>query len=239
MPRRSWAKTRTSKGPTTRHYGPHSLADLHELCTELKAADQREHRFALILLLIVIVTLVKHPRPMMRITWGLFCALAMAVACSSTDHGGQTPDAATGFVCGDGVCAAGEVNNCPQDCGQSASAVCGNGQCETSMGESQTTCPTDCGGGSGQAVCGNGTCESTETSTSCPTDCAGGGSGALNCSDPNTTFGCLLCTQLQMCVSPYDAASCAACGGGGSVCNNDGVCDPGETSAMCPLDNCP
>ena len=25
----------------------------------------------------------------------------------------------------------------------------------------------------------------------------------------------------------------------GTPCNDDGICDPGETAAMCPLDSCP
>ena len=102
--------------------------------------------------------------------------------------------------------------------------VCGNGQCETTLGESATNCQTDCGGGQGS---GSG---------------SGGGNTSLDCNDPNTQIGCLLCTTLQMCTSPYDATSCAACGGGsgGSLpCNFDGVCDPGEDSATCPLDGCP
>lgn len=155
---------------------------------------------------------------MMRINTGIVCVLAAltAGACSSGNGSGPTPDAAP-VVCGDNVCAASEVHSCPQDCGNGGSnhgAVCGNGQCETSMGESQTTCPTDCGGGSNAAVCGNGTCEAGEDATSCPTDCGGGGSGsgALNCSDPNTAFGCAFCSAAMVCTPPYDMASCAACG---------------------------
>jgi hypothetical protein len=129
-------------------------------------------------------------------------------------------------VCGDNVCASSEVTSCPQDCGNGGgnqNAVCGNGQCETSKGESATSCPSDCNTGSGGGS-GSG---------------SGGGGGALNCSDPNTTIGCGLCTVAMLCTPPYDATSCAACGGGLGACNNDGTCDPGETSAMCPLDNCP
>ena len=169
---------------------------------------------------------------MMRINTGIVCVLAaLAVgACSwgnGSGSGSPSPDAShAGAVCGDNVCAASEASTCPQDCGNgggNTQAVCGNGQCETTKGESATSCPSDCGGGGSN------------------TGSNGGGGGALNCSDPNTTIGCLLCTTLQMCTSPYDATSCAACGGGSASlpCNNDGVCDPGETSAQCPLDNCP
>lgn len=123
------------------------------------------------------------------------------------------PDAAP-VVCGDMICAASEVHSCPQDCGNGGNggsnqnAVCGNGVCET--GETATSCSQDCGGSS--PVCGNGTCETGEDATSCPADCGGGGSGALNCSDPNTIIGCGLCSAAMICTAPYDAASCAACG---------------------------
>lgn len=175
---------------------------------------------------------------MMRHKTGIVCvvaALAVAACSWGSGSGSSTPgpDASIGggnVVCGDNVCAASEVNNCPQDCGSGGGgggnqAVCGNGQCETTLGESATSCPSDCGGGQGSGSGG------------------GGGGGQLNCSDPNTQIGCLLCTTLQMCTAPYDAVSCAACGSGsgsGSLpCNFDGVCDPGEDSATCPLDNCP
>ena len=173
---------------------------------------------------------------MMRINSGIFCALttalSLAVACSWGGSGSNTPqpDASTSHaVCGDGTCAASEVNNCPADCGQGSNqgsnqAVCGNGSCETTKGETAQSCPSDCNQGSG----------------------SGSGSSALNCSDPNTTISCLLCTQAMLCTPPYDAISCAACGGGGFgdlLCENmaaDGVCNAGagEDHTTCPSD-CP
>ena len=179
---------------------------------------------------------------MMRINTGIVCVLAAlaAGACSwgnGSGNGSPSADASSnGAVCGDNVCAASEVSSCPQDCGNgggNSQAVCGNGQCETTKGESATSCPSDCGGGGGGSGSGGG-----------------GGGGALNCSDPNTQIGCLLCTTLQMCTAPYDANSCAACGGGGlgsglgsglSLCTGgapDGTCDSMESNATCPQD-CP
>ena len=173
---------------------------------------------------------------MMRTKTGFVCVVAaLAVgACSWGSGSGSStpgPDASFGggnAVCGDNVCASSEVGNCPQDCGNSGSNnpqyVCGNGQCETTLGESAINCSSDCGGGQGS---GSG---------------SGSGNTSLDCNDQATQFGCLLCTLGGMCTPPYDATSCAACGGGsgGSLpCNFDGVCDPGEDSATCPLDGCP
>jgi hypothetical protein len=174
---------------------------------------------------------------MMRINTGIVCVVAaLAVAaCSwgsgSSNSGGPTPDApGTAATCGDNICAASEVNYCPQDCGSGGggnqNAVCGNGQCETTKGESATSCPSDCGGGNGS---GSGSGNGSNT-------------GSLNCSDQNVLLACFACIATNVCTPPEDAVSCQACLGGGlgsGACNNDGVCDTGETSAACPLDNCP
>jgi hypothetical protein len=172
---------------------------------------------------------------MMGTKTGIVCVLAaLAVgACSwgsGSGSGNTAPDASGPAVCGDNICAATEVGFCTQDCGSGGNhggsngsngqqtAVCGNGQCETTLGESATSCPSDCGGNSGSG-------------------------GALNCSDPNTTIGCGLCSVAMVCTPPYDAVSCAACGGGSAAsgCTGglpDSVCDSMENNTTCPFD-CP
>jgi hypothetical protein len=174
---------------------------------------------------------------MMRTKTGfLYVVAALALgACSwGGDSGGSNtqPDASIGggdVVCGDNVCAASEVGSCPQDCGNSGSNnphyVCGNDQCESTLGESATNCPDDCGGGNGSGS-GSGSGSS-------------GGNTTLDCSDPLTTFSCALCTLGGQCSPPYDAVSCAACGTGFGNCTGglpDGTCDANEDSTSCPLD---
>ncbi len=143
------------------------------------------------------------------------CALLFAYACSSGSGNDPQPDAPSAPRCGDGVCAATEVNSCPADCGSSAAAVCGNGTCESSKGETAATCPSDCGQGSGSgsstAVCGNGICEVGENQTSCPSDCGTMmGSGTLDCSDPNILLACIECIATQMCTG-VDEPDCEVC----------------------------
>jgi hypothetical protein len=163
---------------------------------------------------------------MMRINRGLFIVLfgaSVIVACSFGGSQGNdpTPDASTGggAHCGDGTCAASEVNNCPADCGSggpgSGAAVCGNGQCETTKGETSASCPTDCSSqGSG----------------------SGSGSGSGVCpADPNE---CLNCILGMGCPTGLDANGCITCiiGGGGGACNFNFMCDAGEDANTCPTD---
>lgn len=174
---------------------------------------------------------------------GIFLALAVAAAfafsCADSpgtgDDGQQGSNQMTNNVCGDGTCATSEIGYCPTDCGSgnANSAVCGNGQCETTKGESASTCFSDCGG----AGSGSGS----------------GNTSALDCNDQNTQIGCLACQLLSSCTAPYDATSCAACGGGlgsgfgsGSGFGDlgctggaaDGTCDSMEDASTCPSD-CP
>ena len=170
---------------------------------------------------------------MMRTT-GILCALVLA-ACSwgnsDPNGGGHGADAATAPVCGDGVCAASEVNSCMQDCGGNGSnnnnPVCGNGQCETTKGETAKSCPSDC-------MTGNG---------------SGSGSGMGMCpTDPTTCLSCIF--DPTMCPAGLDQNACIQCafgsglgsglgsGMGSGNCNFNLTCDAGETNATCPTD-CP
>jgi hypothetical protein len=108
--------------------------------------------------------------------------------------------------------------------------------CETTKGESASTCFSDCGGN------GNNGSGSGNTSGTCP-------------SDPNACIGCLL--DPSQCPSGLDSNTCLQCvlnGGGlggsglpgGSGLGDlgctggapDGTCDSMEDSTLCPSD-CP
>jgi hypothetical protein len=232
MPRRFSTRIRVWFDRSTRRFAMRSLADLHNLCTARKAVDPSR----VFVLLLIAESRSVPSRPMMRINRGLFIVLfgaSVFVACSFGGSQGNdpTPDASGGggASCGDGTCAASEVNNCPADCGSggngSGSAVCGNGQCETTKGETSASCPTDCssqGSGSGSGS-GSGTCPA----------------------DPNECLGCAF-TGMG-CPTGLDMNSCLTCliGGGGGfgdlLCDGgaaDGTCSAAETHDTCPSD-CP
>ena len=100
---------------------------------------------------------------------------------------------------------------CPQ------TAVCGDGQCSSSAGESCSNCPKDCGNCG--PVCGNAICEPGEACTNCPKDCA--------CP---TTCGNAVCELSENCQScPKDCGTC------GPVCGN-GQCESSETCGNCAGD---
>ena len=113
---------------------------------------------------------------------------------------------------------------------------CGNGLCD--YGETNLTCPVDCGD-----ICGNGVCDNNETCSTCEIDCGACGLGPF-CGDGwcNGNEDCHTCND--------DCGNCPNGGGGGSrrtVVNNsnincgDGVCDLDESCSVCSEDcgNCP
>lgn len=164
----------------------------------------------------------------MRRTVLFVCALfvlGIFSACSGTDSGvgpDLTPETGSGEVdstpdvpegetpprempgpyCGDGACLPDEdCGGCPEDCG----VCCGNGTCDSDLGEECIDCPEDCGD-----CCGDGLCdpEVLETCSSCPWDC-GDCCGDGTC-DTLAGESCLSCT-----------VDCGAC------CGN-GTCTPGH-----------
>lgn len=147
---------------------------------------------------------------MMRSSSGIVCAVAgalsFAVACSwgGASDPSSHPDAGgtAGAVCGDGTCSASEINNCPQDCG-------------TGMHGSNGSNGSGSGSGSNvQGFCGDSVCQATESSTTCPIDCGGGSGsgGALDCSDMNTILACLSCAvDMTTCTADINATTCAPC----------------------------
>ncbi|MBA2539440.1 MAG: hypothetical protein H0V17_07390 [Deltaproteobacteria bacterium] len=140
---------------------------------------------------------------------------AVLSACAGGGDDPPTPDAGTNPntpVCGDGTCAAAEVNVCSQDCGSTATPVCGNGTCEN--GENTGNCASDCN--TGVPVCGDATCDMAggENSTNCPGDC-GGSTGSLDCEAQETLLGCFGCIlDPTTCAAPFTEADCNACFGG-------------------------
>ena len=157
-------------------------------------------------------------------------------------------------VCGDGVCAPGEVcATCPADC---ACDVCGDGSCtgdETCAG-----CPVDCGA---CPACGDGACNGDEDCAGCPDDCGACACGDGACTVGETCTGCPddcaalcacgdgQCDPSESCFSCPDDCGVCACGDGlctvGEGCScpadcpcpcGDGLCEPGETCDGCPAD---
>lgn len=107
------------------------------------------------------------------------------------------------YLCGNGVCdlSFGESNStCAVDC------LCGNNVCDSAQGENHGNCQLDC-------HCGDGACDPNigETLATCPADCTCGNG---KCEPPGETF--------------------FTCGGDCKCGNN--TCDAGESFATCPGD---
>jgi len=176
-------------------------------------------------------------RSMMRNSTGLLCSIAFAVlgACAWGDgSAGPTPpgddEPGSQEVCGDDICAATEVGVCTADCGSNPNnpgsgsgsnptVSCGNFTCEANLGETTSTCPADCGSGSGS------------------------GSSTLDCNDQNTQIACIACIAGLGCtgVNATDCQTCLGGGGGLGSCEGgmpDGTCNAaaGEDATTCPFD---
>ena len=125
-------------------------------------------------------------------------------------------------------------------------AECGDGKCN--RGETQSSCPLDCGGA--VDVCGDLVCGASETNESCPDDCAApppvecnndgvcnAGEDCLGCADcPGKTGGKpanRFCCGSDTC----EAARCGAgCGAAPPECGNEVIdyneeCDDGPTGS--------
>ncbi len=143
--------------------------------------------------------------------FALVTSVLLAACSFGNTSGTPTPDANHVPSCGDGICAASEVDNCPADCGTHAAPDAGT------------------------AMCGNGTCDTGENANNCPVDCSGAGSdaGTMGACDQQA---CLTCITGGACPPGYDANSCLTCligGGGGSACNVNFTCNIGDDITMC------
>lgn len=167
----------------------------------------------------------------------------------------------------DGVCELGEdCTGCPDDCvsGTTSGAICGNGVCEAGNGENCVTCAADCNGKqngkpAGRFCCGDGggqnpvPCTDSQCSTggfSCTTVPANPGSfccGDLACDGGESCGNCALdCTLgAELCTGGFDedcdaAVDCAdadcaldpactsSCGGPGAACTSNAQCCSGR-----------
>ena len=198
------------------------------------------------------------------------CTGGGTLACNVTCDGFDTSGCSGCPVCdNDGVCEAGEdCFNCAGDCvsGTTSGAACGNGVCEAGDGEDCVTCPADCngvqngkpagrfccgaGGGTNPLPCSDPVCTSGGFScTDVPQPPVSFCCGDLMCEGSESCSNCALdCTDgAEICTGGVDedcdgAVDCAdsdcslvpACTGG--ACG-DGVCDSAsENCVTCPAD---
>jgi hypothetical protein len=109
---------------------------------------------------------------------GLYCDFGGGSICAKEKGEGSdctsSNECTPGLTCGAGPNGMGQV--CTKASGSYcySPSVCGDGHCDTAGGETQITCPQDCGGGGGN--CGDGVCDTgTGEQITCPQDCCGDG----------------------------------------------------------------
>jgi len=193
------------------------------------------------------------------------CTGGGTLACNLTCDGFDTSSCFGCAACdNDGICELGEdCGGCPNDCasGNTSGAVCGNGICEAGNGENCVTCAADCngrqsgkpanryccgdGGGTnpvscsdsrcsasgntctdvpnlpGSFCCGLNGCEVGEGCGNCALDCA---TGAELCGDgvDNDCDGDVDCADFDCIGDPI--CSGPVCGGAGASCSSNGDC---------------
>jgi FtsP/CotA-like multicopper oxidase with cupredoxin domain len=124
----------------------------------------------------------------------------------------------------DGICEPSEdCESCPGDCAYVNGAECGDGLCEAMDGEDCNTCAADCDL-VGSTCCGEG--------GTCEPECADRANGRFCRMLPVSPACCgdMVCEGAEADGSASCDIDCLSCG-------ND-LCEPGETSASCPVD-CP
>ena len=188
------------------------------------------------------------------------------LACNGTCSGYNKVGCTGCPVCdGDGICEPGEnCNGCPSDCagGTTSGAVCGNGVCEAGNGEDCVSCGADCngvqggkpngryccgdGGGSNPLpcsdskctasgrvctnvtvnpstfCCGNSICENAENCSVCGLDCGSPSESCGNGIDDN-------CNGLIDCADgACSSLPACQCSGSGLTCSSNSQCCSGS-----------
>jgi len=152
------------------------------------------------------------------------CTGGGTLACNPTCNGYDKSGCLGCPLCnGNGVCDAGEnCNGCPGDCagGTTSGARCGNGVCEAGNGEDCLSCASDCNGAQGgkpqnRYCCGDG-------SGSGPIPCSDSRCTAKgrSCTTVPVTPSSYCCGNAT-CENPENCSVCAIdCGGASEICGN-------------------
>jgi hypothetical protein len=144
------------------------------------------------------------------------------LACNGTCDGFDT-SACTGCAqCdNDGTCELGEdCNGCPNDCvsGTTSGAVCGNGICEAGDGENCVTCSSDCNGRQKGKPANRFCCGDGGGTNPLPCSDPACSTGGWSCTDVPTVPGSFCCGDLT-CDSGESCSTCALdCSTGGELC---------------------